>query len=66
MWKHAYIISIPKEKPIREVNKHLRPKSPTPIISKIAEDFIVEDFVKPAVLQRIDPNQEGAWERVFS
>ena len=28
-------------------------------MSKIAEDFIVEDFVKPAVLQRIDPNQFG-------
>ena len=29
------------------------------LISKIAEDFVVEDFVKPAVLQRIDPNQFG-------
>jgi hypothetical protein len=38
------------------VNKHLRPISLTPIISKIAEDFIVEE---PAVLQRIDPNQFG-------
>jgi hypothetical protein len=59
IWKHADIIPIPKDKPVREVNKHLRPISLTPIISKIAEDFIVEDFDKPAVLQRIDPNQFG-------
>jgi hypothetical protein len=52
--KHADIIPIPNEKPVQEVNK-LQPNSLTPIMSKIAEDFIVEDFVKPAVLQRIDP-----------
>ena len=59
IWKHADIIPIPKEKPVRKVNKHLRPISSTPIISKIAEGFVVEHFVKPAVLQRIDPNQFG-------
>jgi hypothetical protein len=48
-----------KKNPIREVNKHLRPISLTPIISKIAEAFTLEDFVKPVVLQRIDPNQFG-------
>ena len=58
-WKHADIIPIPKQKPVREVNKHLRPISLTPIISKVAEDYIVEDFVKPAVLRRIDSNQFG-------
>ena len=58
-WKHADIILIPKQKPVREVNKHLRPISLTPIISKVAEDYIVEDFVKPAVLRRIDSNQFG-------
>ena len=30
-WKHTDIIPIPKQKPVREVNKHLRPISLTPI-----------------------------------
>ena len=39
--------------------KHLLPISLTPILSKLAEDHIVEKYVKPAVLQRIDPRQLG-------
>ena len=58
-WKHANIIPIPKEKPVRDVNKHLRPISLTPIVSKLAEDYVVSMFVKPAVLKKIDPNQYG-------
>ena len=58
-WKHANIIPIPKEKPVRDVNKHLRPISLTPIVSKLAEDYVVSTFVKPAVLKNIDPNQYG-------
>ena len=58
-WKFANIIPIPKAKPVREVNKDLRPISLTPILSKIAEDFVVNLFVKPAVLKKIDPNQYG-------
>ena len=59
IWKHADIVPIPKQKPVREVNKHLRPISLTPIISKIAEDYVVEEYIKPTVLRRIDPNQFG-------
>jgi hypothetical protein len=58
-WKFANIIPIPKAKPVREVNKDLRPISLTPILSKIAEDYVVNLFVKPAVLKKIDPNQYG-------
>ena len=58
-WKFANIIPIPKAKPVREVNKDLRPISLTPILSKIADDFVVNLFVKPAVLKKIDPNQYG-------
>ena len=39
--------------------KHLRPISLTPILSKIAEDYVVEEYVKPAVLKKIDPRQFG-------
>ena len=48
-----------KRKPVRDVNKHLRPVSLTPVVSKLAEDYVVSIFVKPAVLKRIDPNQYG-------
>ena len=58
-WKKADIIPVPKKKPICDVNKHLRPISLTPILSKIGEDFVVEKFIKPAVLKVIDNNQFG-------
>lgn len=50
-WKHADIIPVPKQKPVREVNKHLRPISLTPILSKMSEEYVVGTYVKPAVLQ---------------
>ena len=53
-WKHADITPIPKQTPVRDVNKHLRPISLTPIVSivsKLAEEIIVDRFVKPAVLK---------------
>ena len=58
-WKDANIVPVPKEKPIRDVNKHLRPISLTPVLSKLAEDYVVEQYVKPAVLARVDANQFG-------
>ena len=58
-WKDADIVPVPKQKPIIDVNKHLRPISLTSIISKIAEDHIVETYVKPAVLKKIDQHQYG-------
>jgi retron-type reverse transcriptase len=57
--KFANIIPIPEAKPAREVNKNLRPISLIPILSKIAEDYVVNLFVKPTVLKKIDPNQYG-------
>ena len=51
---------MPKQKPVREVNKHLRPILLTPISSKMSEAYVVDTFVKPAVLERIDPQQFGA------
>lgn len=41
------------------MSKHLRPISLTPTLSKVAEDFVVQLFVKPAVLKRIKPDQFG-------
>ena len=48
------------QKPVGDVNKHLRPISLTPILSKMSEDYVVDTYVKPAVLEWIDPQQFGA------
>ena len=45
-WKHADITPIPKQIPVQDVNKHLRPISLTPILSKLAEEFIVDRYIK--------------------
>ena len=52
-WKEADIIPIPKQKPVKDINKHLRPISLTPILSKVAEDYVVGRFLKPAVLKKV-------------
>ena len=58
--KSADIVLIPKQKPIKDVNKHLRPISLTPVLSKVAEEFVVEENLKPAILKKIGDNQYGA------
>ena len=58
-WKHVDITPIPKQTPVRDVNKHLRPISLTSILSKLAEEIVVDRFVKPAVLKQIDQRQFG-------
>ena len=56
-WEEANVVPVPKQKPVKDVNKHLRLISLTPVLSKIAEDFVVEEFMKPAVTAKIDNNQ---------
>ncbi len=58
-WKWANIIPVPKEKRIQDINRHLRPISLTPTLSKLAEEFVIENYVAPAVLDIINPNQFG-------
>ncbi|CAB4032223.1 RNA-directed DNA polymerase from mobile element jockey, partial [Paramuricea clavata] len=45
---------------VKDVSKHLRPISLTPILSKVAEEFIIQEYVKPAVLKKIKSNQFGS------
>ena len=59
VWKEANITPIPKEKPISDINKHLRPISLTSAVSKLAEDFIVEKHIAPAILSIVDPAHFG-------
>ncbi len=58
-WKHANITPIPKEKPVKDISKQFRPISLTPVLSKLAEGFVVEKYIAPAVLSTIDPSQFG-------
>ena len=59
-WKYANITPLSKTKPVSIITKHIRPISLTSALSKLAEDFIVKNYVGPAVLKIIDPNQFGA------
>ena len=58
-WKEVDIAPVPKQTPVDDVNKHLRPISLTPVLYKLAEDFVVDLYVKPAVLAKADPRQFG-------
>ena len=62
-WKQANITPIPKEKPVKDISKQLRPISLTPVLSKLAEEFVVEKYIAPAVLSSIDPFQFGGTPR---
>ena len=57
--KKANVSPLPKKKSVTSLEKDLRPISLTPCISKVAEEFIVEDYVKPAILDIIDTSQYG-------
>ena len=59
-WKNADIVPVPKQKPAKDVNKDLRPISLTPILSKVAEEFVIQEYVKPAILKEIDSCQYGS------
>ena len=59
IWKFANVSPLPKVKLEQDLKRELRPISLTPSISKVAEDFVIKDYVKPAILEIIDPNQYG-------
>ena len=46
--------------PVSDANKHLRPISLTSILSKVGEEFVVDSYVKPAILAKTDQNQCGS------
>ena len=60
IWKFADVSPLPKVKPVEDLKKRLRPISLTPCLSKVAEECVVVDYVKSAVLNVLDPSQYGA------
>ena len=59
VWKMADVSLVPKAKSVHDLRKYLRPISLTPCASKVVEEFLVEDYVKPATLKVIVVNQFG-------
>ena len=59
IWKCANITPLPKSSTVNDINTDLRPISLTPSISKIAEEYVVVNHVKPAVIKHIRPDQYG-------
>ena len=60
LWKCADMIPLMKQVTVKQLERDARPISlNTPCISKLAEEFIVKDYVKPAALKIISSNQYG-------
>ena len=57
VWKEADVVPIPKQKPIQDINRQLRLISLTSVLSKLAEEFVVMNYMKPAVMEMIDTRQ---------
>ena len=58
-WKLADVTPIPKVKKVSDPKKELRMISLTSSLSKIAEDIVVTDYIKPSVIRLLDPKQFG-------
>lgn len=56
----ADVTPLPKKKPVKILKRDLRPNSLTPCVLKVAEEFVVRDYIMPAVLNKLDMNQCGA------
>ena len=59
VWKHADVTPLPKVKQVVDPKKELRPISLTTSLSKVVEDFIVSDYIRPALDRIADSNQFG-------
>ena len=59
-WKKADVLPMSKKKPVNTSEKDLRPISLIPCAFKVAQEFLVEDYVKLAILNVIDRSQYGA------
>ena len=59
LWKRAEICPLPKKKVVENPPKDLRPISLTLCISKVAKNFVVRDYLKPAILKIVDYKQFG-------
>ena len=59
VWKHANVTPLLKVKQVVDPKKELRLISLTASVSKVAEDFIVANYIRPALERIADSNQLG-------
>ena len=59
VWKHVDVTPLLTEKQVVDSKKKLRPISLTASLSKVAEDFVVSDYIRPALERKPDSNQFG-------
>ena len=59
IWKFANICPLAKVKPTTMLQKHIRPISLTPVLSKILESFICQ-WVMDTIKEDTDPQQYGS------
>ena len=59
-WKSADTTPLNNQTPVSGVNKHLRPISLTPILSKIAEEYVVQDYAGCEAENRPKPIWNGS------
>ena len=59
VWKHADVTPLPKVKQVVDPKKERRPISLTASLSKVAEDLVVSDYVRPALERIADSKQFG-------
>ena len=57
IWKFADVSPLPKVKPFEDLKKQLRRISLTPCLWNVAEQCVILDYVKPEVLDVLDPSQ---------
>ena len=65
-WKHVDITPIPKQTPVRDVNKHLQPIFLTSILFKLAEEIVVDRFVLKQIDSRLYLNRSTHYSSVLS
>ena len=59
IWKLADVPPVSKGASIEDFNKDLRPISLISTLSKVAEAYIIDQALKPLMLECMDPNQFG-------
>lgn len=64
-WKMAALTPLLRSPSITDI-KHLQPISVTPILSKIAAEYVMKGYVKPAFMKKVDFNQYGTLSNSFT
>ena len=56
IWKAANVFPLHKLMPLENATKNVRPIYLTACLSKVAEEFLVQEYVKPVILEILGLN----------